>query len=273
MKIFPLVKRAVTVIVTGSATNFLPRLPLRLRATAVMSGIFARVAGGFSALQAPSVFTSMARCGFRLLTRIAGTMAAVARGGFRVTNSSTGMARPQARPASRITQVTYTLAGLYGAAAVVDEATVGDGWQNDANATGKHDGAVATLSGNVLNAQAGRLVLDFAEFPDKSSLVIGSVQLEFYVRSQGTALNNGDLRLQWRKSPADSWTTLEIITDDVDALTTPRVFDLSGSIAGWSDMDTIQAGVFAATDVAENLIQYQCDAVELRINASRTETF
>jgi hypothetical protein len=56
-------------------------------------------------------------------------------------------------------------------------------------------------------------------------------------------------------------------------LPAPRIFDISGSIVGWSDLDTIQSAVFAQTDIAENLIQYQADAVELRIAASRTDSF
>lgn len=272
MRIFPVVVKKVTQIVSGAATNFISAAVTGFRATAVLTARVERVISGFAVLGSPAALVSAARAGLRLTTAITASMAPSVRGGFRGANRSSGTAKPPGLAGLKMTQVSYTLNGLYGANAVVEEATVGNAWQSDPNAAGKHNGSSATLAGDVLNAQAGRLVLSYADFPNKSLLTITAVKLEFYVRSSGTVLDSGDLRLQWRRSGLDPWTTLETISGNVDALTTPRIFDVTAGVSGWTDLDNIQTAVFAHADAAENLIQYQADAVELRISAGRTDT-
>lgn len=163
--------------------------------------------------------------------------------------------------------VFYDLVHRSGASAVSEEAVGGrTDWASDANATGDHNGSDATIAGNALGARNGRLVLDFADFPNKHLLIIDSVKLHFYSNQAGTIANNGDLKHQWRRATGGAWTTLATHTGNVDFMTTPQTFDITASIGSWKDLEALQAGVEFNAAVAE-LQTAAVDAVEIEIVA------
>jgi hypothetical protein len=171
-------------------------------------------------------------------------------------------------PACEIVQVVYDLNRRVGSNAVTN--TGAQTWTNPTNAQGIHDGSNATHAGNLTAAHTAILSCEYVNHTNKTALTITQVNLHFYVSQSGTVLNNGDLRLRYNIGVGD--VTLETITGDVSSLTTPRTFDITTAIGGdWSKLDALRTLVEHRTDIAENLINAACDAVELEIVASATQ--
>lgn len=176
------------------------------------------------------------------------------------------------KPAVKLQQVRLTLDAVpYGANAVAETAVSGrTDWTNDANALGKPDGAVASITGNVLAVRGGRLDLSYADFlANKGNMTITQVLLRFYIEVTGTTLNNGEVGLQWSKDGTIN--TLETITGNVNNLITPREFDITASITGWADIDALRSHVRVLCAIVETYTA-NLDAVELVITAEQTVT-
>jgi hypothetical protein len=142
-------------------------------------------------------------------------------------------------------------------------------WTTPANAAGPRNGTLASFAGNALAARSGGVEVDLPALPNKTALVITAVELRFYVRQAGTALDNGTLRMGYRTSTG-SRVVLGARTANVDALTVPVVFDLTGVVGGsWTAFGTVLAGAWAeASTPALNAHTADLDAVELVVTAS-----
>ncbi len=161
--------------------------------------------------------------------------------------------------APRITQISFSLSNLAGATGVSSSSV----WTTPTNATGIHNGSTADFVGNIAAPRDGTLSFQhIVSFPNKESLTLTSVLLNYYIMSEGTILNNGDLRLQ------DGPTILETITGNVDALTSPRSFERLSQYTTFASLTGIQPSVRGLTDIGESLTQYHVDAVELVLTAS-----
>ena len=191
--------------------------------------------------------------------------------GMQLTNQTSGTAtKPEAQGAAEIVQITYDLVHTSGANSVTETAIGGrTDWTNDTNATGVRNGTNASIAGNAAGVRGGQLEFGFADLVNKAELAITSVTLKFYVRQAGTVLNNGDLKLKWRKD-AGAFVVLETVTGDINDLAAGRSFDISASITGWSDLDALQAAVSFEAALGE-LQTADCDAVEVVIVATVTD--
>lgn len=170
------------------------------------------------------------------------------------------------RSATSLVSVVWQLTSLRGA----DVATlVGNNWINVTNAQGTHNGVSSTFNGDVLAAHDGTIQLAYPDYTNKSMLTISQVRLHYYVSSVGTLLNNGDLRMLYNVGAGD--VQVEQITGNV-ALG-DRVFDITSAIGGlWTRLDALVVKVRGLTDIAETLINYACDGVEVEVTASVTDS-
>lgn len=174
---------------------------------------------------------------------------------------------PAQTPAFDITQFVLALAGRYGAATATSS---GNAWTNPSNGAGIHDAALATHVGVLLDGHLAILTMAYADFTAKSSLVISSVKLHFYVRQTGTVLNNGDLQLKYNLGAGN--VALATYTGNVDFLATPDTYDITAAVGGdWTKLDALTAIVHHTTDANEVLINAAVDAVELEVAASVTQ--
>lgn len=190
------------------------------------------------------------------------------------TRVDSATVRPAQTPAPNIVQVTYSLVHRSGGSGVPTQEAGCTGrtdWTDAGNGAGLHDGSTDSLSGSVTGARDGIYVLGYADFANKTDLTITQVRLIFYTEQAGTALNNGDHDRRWRKN-AGAWTVLETFTGDQNDRTNGEAYDITGSITGWSDLDSIEAGVRQCCDLGENLIVGRIDAVELEVTATKTDT-
>lgn len=211
----------------------------------------------------------------RLVASITGVaVLPVLKPALRVTSLASGTpTKALSKPAINILQIKYDLTHRSGAAAATNIGTFA--WTTPANAQGLHDAAAATMAGDVAAARDGAVRLDYADFVNKTELVISSVLLHFYVQSSGTVANNGDLRLAYRADGTFTYggTVLETITGNVNNFSAPRTFDITAAIGGsWSKLNDLTAFVRGLTDVGENLIAYSANAVELEVVASKTDS-
>lgn len=180
------------------------------------------------------------------------------------------LARPQETPAFEIVQIKYDLNRRVGGNSVTETAVGGrTDWINDANMPGLHNGAVASITGNATGARGGQLELSYADSVNKGDLTITSAKLHFYVSLTGSALNNADFRLKY--DIGAGFVTLETITGNIDNMTTPRTYDLTGILTTWTQYDSLRAACYADAAIAE-LWTANVDAVEVEIVATRTDT-
>jgi hypothetical protein len=135
-----------------------------------------------------------------------------------------------------------------------------DDWANIANAQGNPNGSSATRVGQAFATTSAELRGQHASIPYNSDINISLVQLKFYVAQAGTVLNNGGLELAWRSNSSSPWTTLVTYAGDVDFLTTPDIYTLSG-LTTWQDVDTIETKVSVTLPVLTTTLTCSCDAV------------
>lgn len=125
-------------------------------------------------------------------------------------------------------------------------------WINPANAQGAANATLASIAGNAAGPRGGTLTFTYATQPARNDLTLDVAQLRFHVRQQATALNNGDLRLEWRPTATAAWTTLETIAGNVDSLAAPRSFSiLGGAITDWPHLSAVQARVIFESALGE----------------------
>ena len=168
-------------------------------------------------------------------------------------------------------RIGFDLVGRYGANAVAETAVAGrTDWTNDANATGVRNGSSAGFAGDALGARGGQLELDYADPVGKDSLVISSARLLFYVQVAGTLLDNADVQLRYAIG-GGAFVTAATITGDVNALTVPRVVDLTALATSWPLVASVRAAVRADAGLGETWTA-ALDAVELEVIASRVVT-
>lgn len=144
-----------------------------------------------------------------------------------------------------------------------------DNWTNPNNANGLRDATEASRAGS-LGGVEGNLRLTY---PDPSGglpdFTISTVELRFDTRQTGTALNNGGLHHEYRIGAVGGWTSLEIFTGNVD--NDPKTYDITAAIGGsWTNINDLQVRVRAVLGATTSLVTCFCDAVELRITATRT---
>jgi len=165
-----------------------------------------------------------------------------------------------------LVQIQWNLTSRKGSNTVT---TAGSNWVNPTNAQSANNAVLATFNGDTLVTHDGTLQLAYTDYTSKTTLVISLVRLHFYVSTSGTTLNNGDLRLQYNIGASD--VLLEQITGNVAM--GARVFDITAAIAGdWSKLDALVAKVRGRTGLTALLINYACDAVEVEVIASVTDS-
>lgn len=174
-------------------------------------------------------------------------------------------------PAASIIQIKYDLVRRVGANAVTETAVGGrTDWTADADAVGLHNGVQASMTGNALGARGGQLELSYPDALNKSELTITSATLHFYGNTTGTVLNNADVRLLY--DVGAGFVLLETITGNADFTVTPKSHDISAALDTWAKHDALRAAVFASAALGETWVA-RCDAVELELTATRTDTF
>lgn len=217
--------------------------------------------------------------GFTQTTENVGTPRKVeTRAGLQVTTRNLGTpAPPLQRSGIAVTRLQYDLVHRSGGNAVHQElgCTGRVDWTNTANALGKAtDESIAQLSGNALAARDGILVLNYANFVDKTELTIDQVRLIFYCQQTGTLANNGNHDHRWRKVSGGAWTVLETFTGNhntTDSGTGGLAYDITAGITSWTDLNFIETGCRQCLDLAEVNITALVNAIELEVTASRTD--
>jgi hypothetical protein len=164
---------------------------------------------------------------------------------------------------------------------VTEEANNGlTDWTNDANATGSRDGAVASLTGSVIAARSGRLVVSYDDFVGKTNLIITAARLTFYLRITGAVDGTADMTIGYRRGAETTNRDVAAFISNVDHLANGVEFDvldttLGGSrtngVRNWSDLDGLRAYCRALCQIGETHT-HELDAVELRVTATHTET-
>ena len=274
-RIFPIIRRitqgagGVTNIVRVSV-GILTRIVITLFNTAPQIVGFVIDAGHVT-------LTRLQRLGISITTVIDGTPSdAVIVTGLVVAPENSGSADvPLGVTGIGITRIQYDLVHRSGGNASSEEngCTGRQDWTDIANAEGRADGLTfATMQGNALGARDGILVLNYANFANKSELVISQVLLRFICGQGGTVLNNGNHDHRWRKN-GGAWTVLQIFTGNHDSPGTDGVvYAITASITGWSDLDGLETGVRQCMDLGENFITAYVDAVEVDITAAKVDT-
>lgn len=253
----------------AGGVNFRAAVRPALALRSLLTGVAAHAAPAILLSRHVLTAVTLERSALALSTVISGTAARPATTpGMLVTMRSAGtLARPPTTPGMRVVRTSVDLIHRAGGNAVTETAVGGrTDWTNDANATGRDNGTLASFAGSALGARGGQLEFDYANLTGKGALTISAVRLHFYVRVAGTVLNNGDLRLGWLKS-GGAFTELETITGDVDSLTAPRTFDITASITGWADLDGLRTMVRAESSLGE-VWTADADAVELEVVAA-----
>lgn len=270
-RIFQIVKR-VTEVVAGGTTNWRATAGAGFSHNTRATVSPTSAPAGFDVDIAPFSVRSPQPAGFsQTITGATGTAAQLsAPSGF--SHNTNATVSPVAAPGGfDIIQATYTVDGAYPTDAVSETAVSGrTDWANDANATGPVNGTTATIAGNAAAARGGRLDFDFPNFPNKASLTVTSVAVDFYVSQSGTIAGNGDMRLLTDTGGA-GFVIRETITGDVSNLVTPRTFTVTG-ITAFSQLDSFRAAVRFEATIGETQTA-AVDAVVLRVTASATETY
>jgi hypothetical protein len=273
-RIFPIIRRitqgagGVTNIVRVSV-GILTRIVITLFNTAPQIVGFVIDAGHVT-------LTRLQRLGISITTVIDGTPSdAVIVTGLVVAPENSGSADvPLGVTGIGISRIQYDLVHRSGGNASSEEngCTGRQDWTDVAQAEGLADGLTATMQGNALGARDGILVLNYANFTNKSELVISQVLLRFICGQSGTVLNNGNHDHRWRKN-GGAWTVLQIYTGNHQAdESVGEIYDITASITGWSDLDGLETGVRQCMDIGENFIIANVDAVEVDITAAKVDT-
>lgn len=272
MRIFQTVKKIIAG--GGGAVNAKADQRAGFSVGIVLQLIAAEIRAGVSAAMAPLVLATRQAVGALVTTSVSGSTSADQRAGVTAENRCSGTPnKVDVRGGADVVQTTISLTRRVGGNAVTETAVGGrTDWATDANAisgtNGLHDAAVATFAGNALGARGGQLELDYPNHVNKSALTLTSVKLFFYGRVFSTVVNNADVQLRWEKGAG--FTTLATITGDDDFRTTPKQFDITGSIASWSDLDALRSAMRTNAALGETW-QAEFDACELEIIASKTE--
>lgn len=180
----------------------------------------------------------------------------------------------QEAPAFDIVQITYNLTRRIGGNAVTETAVAGrTDWASDANAIsgtgGVHDGSSATFAANALGARGGQLELSYTDAVGKGDLTITSAKLYFYGNVAGTLLNNADVQLKY--DVGAGFVTLETITGNADFSVTPKIHDITAALTDWTKYNALRTACYASSALGEGWTA-ACDAVEIEILATRTDT-
>lgn len=272
-KLFPTIRRVIQQVAGGSA-NWRAQVDPGIQLGTRLESVFGLADVGLDVAQAPSTLLAGQNPALALSNLTASTVKAAQSPALLVTNRALSTVKPQQAPAFDITRLTDDLTHLRGGSSVVETAVGGrTDWANDANAisgtAGRTDGVLATIAGNVAGARGGRLDLTYPAQPTtRSGFTITEADLLFYVRQQGTVLNNGTLILAWGAAgEAANARVLETITGDVNSLGTPRTFDILPTIGqDWTKLSGMKASVHFEAAAAE-LQTADVDAVELRVVA------
>lgn len=270
MSVRTIVAKAAQVV--AGAANYLGRTRAGLQFRMAFNIVGARVRAGFAFTRQVLNLSVRVTAGVAFSLRQTGLYKALVRPGFAFANRSTlNAARPYLGSSFKITQTMVNLVRTVGATTVVQEAVGGrSDWTTPANAQGKRDGTTSTGAGNALGARAGRLVGTPPPSVNKGALNITSVVLNFYVSQAGTVAGNGTLQLGYRVSGGGD-VVLATITADTASLTTPLSYNLTAVVGNsWPVADTLKWFVYFSTPVL-NTSTVACDAVELVIQANKTE--
>lgn len=197
-RIFQIVKRITEVVASGGTTNWQASEPAGFSHATRATVSPTSAPAGFDAGIAPFTVRTPQAAGFDCdivgATGTAGQLSAPS--GFSHATRATVAATP-APGGFDILQATYSVSGAYPANAVTETNRGGrTDWTNDSNATGAVNGTTATIAGSAAGARGGQLEFDFPNFPNKDSLTISSVAVDFYVSQSGTIANNGLLHLR-----------------------------------------------------------------------------
>lgn len=147
-----------------------------------------------------------------------------------------------------------------------------DNWTNQGNTTGLRNGVEASRAGQVAATTDANLHLTYANpSGGLEAFTISTVELRYDTRQTGTVLNNGGLHHEYRIGSSGAWTSLEVFAGNID--NNPKAYDITAAIAGsWTNINALEVRVRAVLGTATNLVTCFCDAVELRIVASKTIT-
>jgi hypothetical protein len=135
-----------------------------------------------------------------------------------------------------------------------------DNFANIANAEGNPDGASAFRRGKTFSTTSAQLRGQHVAIPVNDDVSIALVELRFYVDQQATFLNNGGLELALRANSSASWTTLATYAGNVDFLTTPDVYTVTG-LTTWDQVNDLETRVSVTLPALTGLLTCRCDAI------------
>ena len=271
MSVRTIIAKAAQVV--AGAANYLGRSKVGLQFRTAINIVGGKVRAGFAITKQVLNLSVRVGAGFAFSLRQTGLYRAIVRPGFAFASRSTiNAARPPLRGSFKVTQTMVNLVRTVGAATVVQEAVATrSDWTTPANAQGKRDGTTSTGAGNALGARGGKLVGTPPPSVNKGALDITSVLLNFYVSQAGTVAGNGTLQLGYRISGGGD-VVLATLTADTASLTTPLSYNLTAVVGNsWPVADTLKWFVSFNTAIL-NTSTVACDAVELVIQANKTET-
>ena len=293
-KLFPIVKKVLTVVV-GGAVNF----PSVQRSAARIESLLTARTGqraGTSAIQGPTTLSVGQRAAGRLSVAVAAVLdRPLVRCAGLVTSRAVGVVRPLLRPgtsapakglsgaskapergAGHITRIKTDLAHTSSVQPGTASQDAGGSWTNIARIEGAPDGLAATLTGG-LTLRTGTLRGGMAAQPNRpASLVVSHVELRYRVRITSIALLES-LVLAWRVGNGVARTAFTLTADTTGlqvfvADLTPILTGPGGEGVSWATMAAIQPIVTGNTIVNSDTV-FEVDSVSINIVASETQNF
>jgi hypothetical protein len=211
---------------------------------------------GLGIQQAPATLLTKQEVGLGIDTFTSGTASAPIGNGMRMESVLNMVTLPGETGYDIVTKV-YSYVGTK----PIETATnIGaDNFTNVTNAEGNPDGASATRAGQAFSTTNAQIRGQHVTIPQNDDVDISSVELRFYAAQSGTALNNGGLEFAWRANSAAVWTTLVTYAGNVNFLTEPDVYAITG-MSTWTDVNDIETRVSAVLPALTGLVSVSSNA-------------
>jgi hypothetical protein len=213
---------------------------------------------GFGIEQAPATLLTEQTVGLGVNTFASGLIVPNTATGMRMGSVLNMVIPPQDEAGFDIVTRVYSYVGTK----PIETATnIGaDNFTNVTNAQGNPDGSSATRTGQALSTTNAQIRGQHIAVPQNDDVDISLVELRFYASQAGTALNNGGLELAYRANSAASWITLVTYAGNVNFLSSPDVYVISG-LTTWADVNSIETRVSAVLPTLSATVTVNCDSV------------
>lgn len=265
-KIFPVIRRVVEVVGGGAVdivTQTRPAIQVKNVFTLV-SGVPARAAMRLS--QGPLSLVMPTRPAMTVTTSASGAVGNEAAAGVAArTISESDFQVADGEAGTKVGKLRIDLTRRSGADTVTQSGVNGrQDWTNIANAEGD-DTSWAQISGDALGARGGQLNFFYPAWTGKDDLTVTTCEILYYVRQDGTTLDNGDLRLIHQFPPTAQVHDLTI-KDNSNYTSNPYTVDISSEISALSDLDDLECRVrFSST--ATQTFSAACARVVVNVEA------